>query len=326
MIMQVSGTSVPLKHLDFAGAGWEYVRNIQNRFPALRDEAQQKGQALGFTPLQVGRYTVVCDGAVIANVLDKTLGIATQFDRALGYEANAGGTSFLDDPLGMVGHVPVASPLVTVTANRSVPQQLATVKWDDEGVEPMDTMLVKNGVLTDFQTTREHAPSLAPYYRTAGRSVRSNGYAASEDALSITMQHMPNLALTPGAPAVTLEAMIANVPHGILIEGVRGLGVGVQMDFQGRNGMILPERLREITNGRLGKDIRTGGVYFNTLDFWKNVTAVGGVSTQGMFHISQYGIRVDDLKGEPAQRTSHTATAPAATIAKQIVLDPMRKA
>jgi TldD protein len=324
MVMLVGRTPVLLKPLDFVGAGWEYLRNLPDRFPAMIDEARRQQNDGAFTPLQVGRYTLVCDGAAIANVLDKTLGMATQLDRALGYEANAGGTSYLDDPLGMAGHFQVASPLVTVTSNRSAPTQLATVKWDDEGVEPVDATLVKDGMLTDFQTTREGAPMLAPYYRTAGRPVRSNGYAASEDALSITMQHMPNLALAPGAPAMSLDAMIANVPKGILVEGVQGQGV--QMDFQQRNGMLFPERLREITNGRIGRDIPRGSIYFNSIDFWKSVTAVGGASTQGTFHISQYGIRTDDMKGEPIQRTSHTVVAPAATVAKQILLDPMRKA
>lgn len=321
--MKMKG-GVFVKHLEPAGAGWEYLLKVPDQFPALAEELRALGSTYEFTrPLQVGRYTLLCDGTVMANMLDKTLGLATQLDRAMGYEANAGGTSYLNDPLGMIGHFQAASPLVTVTANRSAPTQLATVKWDDEGAEPVDTMLVHNGVLTDFQTTREQATWLAPYYHTANHPVRSNGCAASEDALAVTMQHMPNLAVTPNASDVTLEALAASIPIGILVEGV---SLGVHCDFQGRNGVIFPGRMREINKGRIGRYIVGGGISFNSLDFWKNVTALGGASTQGMYYISQNGNSVDDLKGEPAQRTSHTVVAPAAIITKQIVVNPSRKA
>ena len=46
----------------------------------------------------------------MASLVEQTFGVATQLDRALGYEANAGGTSYIDDPLGMVGHLQVARP------------------------------------------------------------------------------------------------------------------------------------------------------------------------------------------------------------------------
>ena len=166
--------------------------------------------------------------------------MATQLDRALGYEANAGGTSFMNDPLAMLGSFKTASPLVTIKSNRSAPMQLATVKWDDEGVVPSDTTLVKDGILHDFQTTREQAAWLAPYYSKSGRPVQSNGCAAAQSALAITMQHMPNLSLEPNPSQVKLDDLVANVKDGMQVEH----GSLEQIDFQGRTGLVMCGGLR----------------------------------------------------------------------------------
>jgi TldD protein len=316
-----SSPSMFVHGIDVAGKGWELFldANPEAQFPKLLDELRRQ-PAVSTKEAEVGRYTLVCDGATMATILDATLGTATQLDRALGYEANASGTSYLTDPLGMIGTMAVASPLVTITANRSAPAQLATVQWDDEGVAPARATLVTSGILTDFQTTREQATWLAPYYAKAGRPVRSNGHAGAEGALDITLQQMPNLALTPNATDLDTNALLANVRDGIFVTGG-----SVKCDFQGRAGVIFGT-MREIKSGRLGRFIAGGGISFNALDFWKHVSALGGPSSAGHFQVSQYGANVDDEKGEPAQRTSHSVVAPAATIDNQTVINPWRKA
>ena len=328
--------TIPLLGLQPIGKGWELFvedRHVLEQIDAVLArgaawEALQKDAR----PSMIGRYTLVCDGATMASLLEQTLGIATQLDRALGYEANAGGTSFIDDPLGMVGHYALAAPSVTVTANRTAPTQLATVKWDDEGVAPEPFTLIKDGVLTDFQTTREQAGWLAPYYQRQGRPMRSNGCAAAEDALVITLQHMPNLALTPNASAVGLDDLVAGVKDGILLEGCIA-----RADFQARNGLLgvdgdNPEsRWRKITNGKVGPALKGGAVMFNTRDLWKHITAVGGATTQAVLANSQYpfgswvGLLGAEGKGQPPQRTSHSVSAVAATISNQAVIDLSRK-
>jgi TldD protein len=274
-------------------------------------------------PASIGRYTLVCDGATMAALVEATLGIGTQLDRILGYEANAGGTSFISDPLAVLGTLQVASPLVNVTANRSAPGQLATVKWDNEGTEPHDFRLVKNGILDDFQTTREQAMWLAPSYRGIGRLVRSNGCAASENALAITMQHMPNLSLEPATSNTGLNDLVAGVQSGVLLEG----GTITQMDAQARNGLLghnLGALFRKITNGRVGPVLNDATVQINTLQLWKNVTAVGGPSTRMMLPPPRYASM--PVKGQPPQRTSHSVVAAAAVIEKQPIIDIRRKA
>ena len=321
------GPKAPVQGLARAAKGWELFLDakIPEQFPRLREELTRKtsGPGVQQRPAIVGRYRLVCDGATMANLLEKTLGTGTQLDRALGYEANATGTSFLDDPLGMVGSYHVAGPSVTVTANRSAPAQLATVKWDDEGVVPADLPLVKDGVLVDFQTTREQAAWLAPYYQKAHRPLRSNGYAASESGLATTLQMMPNLAMMPDATSGSLDDFVAAVPDGILIENA-----WVDSDWQGRSGLILGGTFRQIKYGRLGAALQQGAIMFDTLDFWKKISAVGNASTVGGLDVTQYELFIPDRwkKGEPPQATSHSVRAVAAIIENQPLINPMGRA
>jgi TldD protein len=316
-----------LHMFDFMGRGWELIVDAKVPEQLATFRAKLAAETVrGSKPATVGRYTVVCDGATMAAVLSSTLGRATQLDVALGYEANAGGTSFIDDPLAMVGQSKVASPFVTVTANRSAPMQLATVRWDDEGVVPEPFPLVKDGVLVDFQTTREQAAWLAPYYQQHGRPIQSHGCARSEDALVTTLQMTPNLALEPSSSKIQLEDLVATVREGILLE--QGWTI---VDFQGRGGLIDGKKT-EIKNGRLGKPLDGGAVLFNTQDLWTHIEALGGAATTQViakadhaFLVGGHGGGQQD-KGEPAQATNFSVQAVAATILNQPLIDPSRKA
>ena len=302
------------KNLGFVGAGWEVVLDagLPDQLPGLVETAQEL-LATPIRPGQVGRYDVVFDAASMASIVNATVGTPTQLDRALGFEANAGGTSYLSDPLHMLGTQQVGSTLLTVTANRSLPKGLATVKWDDEGVEPDDFTLVKNGILADYQTTREQAAWLAPYYQAHNQPVRSHGCAAADSALGITMQHSPNLALAPGLGDVTLDDLVRNTARGFAITDA-----GVSMDFQGRTGFG-SGAVREIVNGRLGQQVAGLSFSFTTTELLKNIMAIGGRAS--IEHLPSGGV-----KGQPLQSRPHTVSAVPAKISNMTFVDPSRKA
>jgi TldD protein len=320
------------------GKGWELFvtdARIPEQLTGMRDRFQALlADQRGARPFTIGRYTLVCDGATMASLVGETLGLATQLDRALGYEANAGGTSFLEDPLGMVGHSPVAAPPVTVTANRSAPMQLATLGWDDEGVAPQPFTLIKDGVLVDFQTTREQAAWLAPYYQAHGQPVRSHGCAFAQDALGYPLQQRPNLALAPNPQAVHLADLVADVADGILVEQ----GTALEVDFQARTGLLAVTAqqgtLHKITHGRVGSRLQGGAVQFDTLDLFKHVVAVGGAATAAVVSHTPYDMSLLQMmalltghgKGQPPQDTSYSVQGVAATITNQPLIDPTRKA
>lgn len=320
--------------MTMAGAGWERFLDarILEQFASgqIQQELRQKA-AVPSRPAAIGKYTLVCDGATMAALVEETLGVATQLDRALGYEADARGTTVVDDPLAMVGQLAIAAPVVTLTANRSAPGELATVKWDDEGVVPEPFTLIQDGVLVDFQTTREQAAWLAPYYHRQGRPVRSHGCAASEDAHVTPIQHLPNLSLEPSASPVRLEDLIADVTTGILVEG----GDVLESDSQARSGLLIGGRMRQIRNGQVGAALSGGAVLFDAPSLWKHVQAVGGPSTQDVRWSSCHYFSKEDFvkvlknqfgKGQPSQRTSHSVRAAAATLPNQPLINPSRKA
>lgn len=314
----VQNIPIPINGGRGAGqAGWEYL----TRAPIddlIRQTMDRVDAALAtrrpVKPFEVGQYDLILPARVMGQLLNQTLGYATELDRALGYEANAGGTSYLGpDPLAQLGTT-VASPLVTVTADRSAPKALATVQWDEEGVVPEDFTLVKDGVLLDYQTTREQAAWLAPWYAKHGKPVRSHGCAAAPDALDLAMQHQPNLVLQPAKTDDTLEDLVAGLDHGVLVDGLY-----LSMDFQHVSGLGLITGATEV---RRGKRVATlegrMAILFNARDLWKHVHALGGRKSQQWMDSGQ------SLKGEPQQATEYSLAAVPAVVVQQAVVDPLR--
>lgn len=320
MPLASGGEYMPARGLTLAGRGWELLAdaNVIAQLPRLLADFELR-LAIPEKPVEVGRYEVVCDAATMAGVLDATLGRATEVDRAFGYEANATGTSYLGpDPLTMLG-TSVANSMITVTANRSLPTGLATVKWDSDGVAPEDFTLVREGTLVDYQTTREQAAWLAPWYTKAGTPVRSHGCAAAQDATQLTMQMTPNLALAPAAAGTDVEALVTGLTDGIVIEGGE-----TQTDFQCRNGTITVDplkgqRIYQVKRGKRVARLRDAGVLFTASDFWKNVTTLGGAAS--VEHLPGR-----EAKGEPSQETTHTVSAVPAALKSATVIDMKRKA
>jgi TldD protein len=249
----------------------------------------------------------------MASLLDATIGAATELDRAMGYEANASGTSYLDQPLDMLGSYRVGSPLVNVSANRSLVGGAATVQWDDESVVPDEFTLVKHGTLVDFQTTREQVAWIAPYYTKNNRPLRSHGCAGADSALSVTMQHTPNLQLLPGASDTSFAELVASVKKGVAV-----MSIDPNMDQQQLNGLGYGA-VRKIVNGKLGPYINGAGVQFRSSEIWKNVAALGGAKELRWFGMAR-------RKGEPFQSTTHSVGAVPARINTVDIIDVARKA
>ncbi|HEX6534034.1 MAG TPA: TldD/PmbA family protein [Gemmatimonadaceae bacterium] len=297
-----------------AGLGWELYRGQPLRERIARLIADVKADLeLPVKPVDVGRYDAVFDARTVANLLAETLGRATELDRALGYEANAGGTSYLNDPFGMLGGHQAGAPLLSVFGNRSEPGGAATVRWDDEGVAPDDFPLVQDGVLVDFQTTRESAGWLKDYYAKRGVPLRSHGCASAPSAVEAPLQRAPNLTMTPGRDAVDFDGLLTGMARGIAVAGAT-----IAMDFQRLNGMGMG-RVYEIRNGKRVAIIGGAGLLFRAPELWKAMLALGGKAS-----LRRYGMM--SRKGEPAQEHTSSVTAPPAAFRQITVVDPLRKA
>ncbi|MBX6333660.1 MAG: hypothetical protein IRY91_17575, partial [Gemmatimonadaceae bacterium] len=302
--------------------GWELY--TADRIPRVREhslyeeirrgvEELKEDMLLPEKPVEVGRYDAVFDALTMANLVEQTLGRATELDRALGYEANAGGTSYLNDPAGMVGTYQAGAPIVTLTAERSEPGAVGTVKWDDEGVEPDAFPLVKDGVLTDFQTTRESAMWMKDYYTKTGKPVRSHGCASAASAVDAPLQQTPNLTLAPGQEAHDFDALVRGLTKGIAIKGAT-----IDIDFQHSSGLGLGQAF-EIKNGKRVAQLTSAGFLFRATELWKGLLEIGGEAS-----LRRYG--VDTTKGEPPGHGYHSVTTAPAVVKELTLIDPLRKA
>lgn len=317
-----TSSSTGLPCLGPAGMGWELFSAA--RIPLVRDdslreairitlEALREDLMLPRKPVEVGRFDAVMDQWSVAQLLDQTLGRATELDRALGYEANAHGTSYMNEPLAMLGSYQAGAPILTVTGERSTPGALATVKWDAEGVVPEEFALVKEGVLTDFQTTRESAGWLRDYYARAGEALRSHGCASAASALDAPLTRTPNLALQPGRDARDFDALVSELGAGIAVTGL-----APDTDFQALNGLGLG-RVYEVKGGRRVAHVDGAGILFRAPELWKELHRVGGAESARRYAMVT-------TKGEPEQTCYHSVTVPPAAFKQLTVIEVGRKA
>ena len=297
-----------------AGAGFEYLRGQPLRDQILKAvEDTRADLALPYQPVDVGRYEVVLDANTVTALLSETIGVATELDRALGYEANAGGTSYIVDPLEMVGTFKIGSPEVTITGNRTEPTGAATVRWDDEGVVPREFTLVNNGILADMQTDREGASALRAIYDRAGTPVGSHGCAFAPHSIVAPLTHTANLQLRAGEGDRTFESLIGDVKKGIAF--ARG---AADMDFQQVTGMVTGMAY-ELRNGKRTAVVGGAGLNFRTPELWNSVATVGGSS-------SCKRIGIQTFKGQPMRIGVHSVTAPPMALKELAVIDISRKA
>jgi TldD protein len=305
-----------------AGMGFEYLTAA--RVPFVRDaslaeefrravEVLKEDLLLPVKPVDVGRYDAVFDAASMATLVDTTLGRATQLDRALGYEANAGGTSYLNDPLALLGSYHAGAPNLTITANRSERGCAATVQWDDDGVAPDAFPIIKDGVLVDFQTTRESATWLKAYYAKAAKPVRSHGCATAAEAVDAPLEGPPNLVLQPGSRAQDVDALVAAVGDGIAIKRA-----AIDVDFQAVTGFGMGT-VYDVKRGKRVAILAPAGFLFRAPDLWKSVLALGGSTSARRYGLSS-------SKGEPPQTTAYTVQAVPATIKQLTLINPQQKA
>jgi TldD protein len=310
-----------IEELEEAAIGWELFvdQPIRTYIDRTREEVWEDYK-LPKKPVDVGKFDAVLDARSMGNILSSSVGAATELDRAFGYEANASGTSYLNQPLEMLGTYQLGNSLLNITATRHDPGGLAWVEWDDEGVRPEPFPLIKEGVVVGFQTTRESAAWLqaAP---TAQRNtpLTSKGCAAAPAADDAPLTHTPNLVLHPSTENVNFDGLIATLSKGVAFKGL-----DVRMDFQQLNGLGRIDedtgaRAYEIHQGKKVARLQGVGILFRSPEFWKSLSAIGGTKSVQRTARSR-------TKGEPRQTTYHSVTVVPGLVRNVSVIDHTRKA
>ncbi|MGC1584767.1 MAG: TldD/PmbA family protein, partial [Rhodomicrobium sp.] len=247
-------------------AGWEYVSGYDGEAEAALAAAQAR-EKLAAKPVEPGVYDLVIAPSNLWLTIHESVGHSTELDRALGWEADFAGTSFVTPD--MLDALQFGSPMMTVIADRSQEGGLATIGYDDDGVrtEGAEFPIVEKGIFKNYQMAAGQA-------RFIGRK-QSNGCAYADSPTAFPIQRMPNISLQPGQDDTTLDDLISGVERGIFISGAGSWSIDQQRDNFQFGGQLF----WEIKNGKLGPMLRAVAYQARTVPFWNSLDRIGGKAT-----------------------------------------------
>ena len=108
-------------------------------------------------PVEPGKYDLVLDPTNLFLTIHESVGHPTELDRVLGYEANYAGTSFLPLTNGKSKKFNFGNKMVNFVGDKTQPGSLGAVGYDDEGVKTKKWDIIKDGILVNYQATRDQA-------------------------------------------------------------------------------------------------------------------------------------------------------------------------
>jgi TldD protein len=273
-----------------AGRGWEYVLE-QDLVGNAGKWAEQAVEKLNAKSVEVGRYDLVLHPTHLWLTIHESIAHPTELDRALGYEANYAGTSFVAPPEKMLGKFRYGPEFMNIQGDRSQEGACATIGYDDEGVKPETFLIIKNGVVNDYQTTREQAAWLKWWYDQQGKPARSHGCSNADSWGTVQFQRMPNVSLLPGEKDIGWNDIIAATDRGIAIEGDGSFSI----DQQRYNAQFGGQVFHEIRGGKIVGQLKDVAYQMRTPDFWNSMDMIGGKSSYFL------GGAFNDGKGQPPQ-------------------------
>lgn len=282
------------------GMGYEYLDGLasekiagpnglvgyRNSYDMVEDvimaskQAKEKMTAKSVLP---GKYDLVLDPNHLGLTIHESVGHPTELDRVLGYEANYAGTSFATLDKWKTKSFNYGSKQVNIVADKIQPHTLGTVGYDDEGVPCKEWDLIKDGILVNYQATRDQVNILG--------ETASHGCCYADNWNSVQFQRMPNVSLRPGKDKLNVMDMIKGVEKGIYIIG-RG---SYSIDQQRYNFQFGGQLFYEIKNGELAGMLDDVAYQSNTQEFWNSCVQIcdkDDYRTFGSFF---------DGKGQPSQ-------------------------
>jgi TldD protein len=269
-------------------AGWEHIRTL-----GLIEEAERTGREaveLLHAPECPGEVTtLVLDSGQMELQIHESIGHPIELDRVLGMEEAYAGSSWLkpDDR----GKVRYASPLVSITADASLPGGLGSFGYDDEGAPAQRTPVIVDGMFENFLTNRETAPVVG---QASNATARSDGWA------NLPLIRMTNISIEPREGS--LADILADTKDGLFMATNQSWSI----DDHRINFQFGCEIAWRIEHGKLTQVYKNPNYTGITPEFWGSCDAVGGSESWTLWGTPNCG------KGQPAQtaRVGHGA-APA---------------
>jgi TldD protein len=267
-------------------AGPDGLVSYRNAYDIVEDAtaaAKQAKAKLTAKSVLAGKYDLVLDPNHLGLTIHESVGHPTELDRVLGYEANYAGTSFATMDKLKSKSFQYGSKLVNIVADKTQPLTLGTVGYDDEGVPGKQWDIIKDGVLVNFQATRDQVGMLG--------ETASHGCSYADNWNSVQFQRMPNISLKASAEKRSVQDMIKDVEKGIYIIG-RG---SFSIDQQRYNFQFGGTLFYEIKNGQIVGALDDVAYQSNTQEFWNSCAQLcdqDDYRTFGSFF---------DGKGQPSQ-------------------------
>ena len=220
--------------------------------------------------------------------IHESIGHPLELDRILGDERNYAGTSFVKTQ--DFGSLQYGSPLLNVTFDPEIPEELASYSHDDDGTPASKQFLIQQGLLL-----RPLGGALSQF--RAGLSGVANSRACGWNRPPI--DRMANLNIEPGDQP--LAQLIGGIEHGILMSTNRSWSI----DDARNKFQFGCEWAQLIEHGELKGVVKNPNYRGISAQFWRNLSAVGDASTFKVLGTPNCG------KGEPNQviRVGHASPA-----------------
>ncbi len=257
-----------------------------NSYDIVEDAAMAAEQAKQFIAgksVEPGKYDLVLEPSHLWLTIHESVGHPTELDRVLGYEANFAGTSFLTLDKWQTKKFKFGSDIVNFVADKTQVGSLGAVAYDDEGVKCKSWELIKDGVLVNYQATRDQVNIIG--------QKESHGCSYSQSWGDVQFQRMANVSLQPGKQPLTPEQMISNVEKGIYIVKDGSFSID-QQRYNFQFGGVL---FFEIKNGKIVGMLKDVAYQANSQEFWNSCTQIcdeRDYRLNGAFN---------DGKGQPSQ-------------------------
>src|SRR4029434_4308236 len=91
-------------------------------------------EKLAAKSVDAGQYDLILDPTNLWLTIHESIGHPTELDRAMGFEANFAGTSFVSPPEKMIGKLKYGPAFMNIQGDRTQEHSVGLCAWDDEGV------------------------------------------------------------------------------------------------------------------------------------------------------------------------------------------------
>ncbi len=258
--------------------GYELIEaaDLQREASRVAAQAVEKVKA---PVVDAGQYDLVLDPEHLSLTIHESCGHPSELDRALGYEANYAGTSFLTTE--KLGNFRYGSSHVNLVADNTEPGTLAATGYDDDGVSCQKWDVIQDGIFVGYCTNREVAPKIG--------ATRSRGSNRADGWGSVPIVRIANIGLGPGS--ATVDQLIADIERGIYIEGHGSYSI----DQRRYNFQFGGDAFWLIEHGRRTHMLRDVIYHGITPEFWKSCDGVADRSARRRYGFTTCG------KGQPGQ-------------------------